>query len=106
MNHSFIVFIPKKKWVKEIKDFCSISFPSRVYKIIAKVLASRLRLVMNSLISNSQGAFLKGRHILDGILVANEHVDNIVKCSRNDSLCKLDLEKTYDHVNWDFLDII
>lgn len=105
MNHSFIALIPKKKGATIIRDYRPISLLSSVYKIIDKVLASRRRLVMNSLISNSQGEFFKGRHILDGILVANECVDDMEKPGRNDILCKLDLENSYDdQMNWNFLD--
>jgi len=47
-----------------------------MYKILSKVLANRLRSIMGSVISDSQSAFIKGRQILDGILVANEVVDD------------------------------
>ncbi|GAU22487.1 hypothetical protein TSUD_296060 [Trifolium subterraneum] len=46
-----------------------------IYKILAKVLANRLRMVIGSVISESQTAFVKDRQILDGILIANEVVD-------------------------------
>lgn len=47
-----------------------------------------------------------GRQILDAILVANEVVDSRKKKEEPSILCKLDLEKVYDHVNWEFLDFI
>lgn len=36
--------------------------------------------------------------------MANECVDDNVKAAQNRILCKLDLEKAYEHVNWNFLD--
>lgn len=60
--------------------------------------------MMNSIILDPQGAFVAGWQILDGVLIANECLDDWLKWSRNWILVKLELEKAYDHVNWMFLD--
>jgi hypothetical protein len=52
---------------------------------MAKVLANRLRIVIGSVISESQTAFMKDRQILVGILIANELVDDARK-SKNELL--------------------
>jgi len=61
INATFLTLIPKKSGAMDLKDFRPISLVSGVYKIIAKVLANRLRKVVDKIISKPQNAFVKGR---------------------------------------------
>ena len=72
-------------------------------KILAKVLASHLRMVLGEIISAPQNAFILNRQILDSVIIANECLDSRLKSSQPGLLCKLDIEKAFDHVNWGFL---
>ena len=76
LNASFIVLISKKQNASNIRDFRPISLIGSVYKLLAKVLANRLRMVLDGLISESQNAFVGGRKILDSVLIANECLDS------------------------------
>ncbi|RVW97045.1 Transposon TX1 uncharacterized 149 kDa protein [Vitis vinifera] len=103
-NATFIALVPKKSQSVKISDYRPISLVTSLYKIIAKVLSGRLRKVLHETISDSQGAFVEGRHILDAVLIANEVVDEKRRSGEEGIVFKIDFEKAYDHVDWGFLD--
>ena len=99
LSAMFLVLVAKKGGAKNLKDFRPISLVVSLYKLLAKVLFNRLKRMVNKVVSNFQNAFVGGRQILDAMLIANEAIDLILKSKRSRVLYKLDVEKTYDHVN-------
>nr|GEV96970.1 G-type lectin S-receptor-like serine/threonine-protein kinase At4g27290 isoform X1 [Tanacetum cinerariifolium] len=71
-NSSFISLALKIRDPFHIKDYRTISLFGFQYKVIAKVLANRLSKVVNSVVSEVQMAYIKGRQIIDGTLMVNE----------------------------------
>ncbi|RVX15999.1 hypothetical protein CK203_005829 [Vitis vinifera] len=63
----------------DLKDSRSISLVGGLYKLLAKVLANRLKKVVGKVVSSSQNAFVKSRQILDASLIANEAIDLVSK---------------------------
>ncbi|GKA53134.1 RNA-directed DNA polymerase, eukaryota, reverse transcriptase zinc-binding domain protein, partial [Tanacetum coccineum] len=105
-NSSFITLIPKVSNANMVKDFRPISLIGSVYKIVAKILANRLVLVLGDLVSDTQSAFLKERQILDGPFILNEMIQWCKKKKKQSMIFKVDFEKAYDSVRWDFFDTI
>ncbi|WMV25045.1 hypothetical protein MTR67_018430 [Solanum verrucosum] len=103
INVTFVTLIPKKIGEEELNDFRPISLVGGVYKIIAKLLAERLKKVMHKLVNKQQMAFIKSRQIMDAMLIANKCVDSKKKDKQPGILCKLDIQKAYDHLNGNFL---
>ena len=89
---------------KKILNFRPISLITSLYKIIVKMLSRRLRGVLHETIHSTQGAFVQGRQILDAVLIANEIVNEKRRLGKEGVVFKIDFEKAYDHVSWDFLD--
>ncbi|MCH93790.1 LINE-1 reverse transcriptase like, partial [Trifolium medium] len=104
LNSTFITLIPKVANPQRVAEFRPIALVSSIYKILAKVLANRLRSVIGKVVSHSQSAFISGRQILDGVLIANELVDEAKREKKELLMFKVDFEKAYDSVDWDYLD--
>nr|GEW22974.1 RNA-directed DNA polymerase, eukaryota [Tanacetum cinerariifolium] len=105
-NASFITLIPKIPNANMVKDFRPISLIGSVYKIIAKILANRLVTVLGDLVNEIQSAFVADRQILDGPFILNEIVQWCKKMNKQAMVFKVDFEKAYDSVRWDFVEDI
>ncbi|KAL4383180.1 hypothetical protein GQ457_15G018340 [Hibiscus cannabinus] len=102
-NHSFITLISKKGCPESLEDYRPISLVGGIYKILSKVIAGRLKCCMETVISNSQFAFIQGRQILDCSFIANECIDEVVRSKLRGVVFKIDFRRAYDTVDWGFL---
>jgi hypothetical protein len=107
LNSTNICLIPKGSAPTHASDYRPISLCNVLYKVIAKVLANRLKHVLPSIISPEQSAFIPGRLITDNVLVAFETLhtmDSCLKAKEGFMALNLDMSKAYDRLEWDFLE--
>lgn len=102
INGTFIALIPKSQGVDSMDKFRPISLCNSFYKVISKVLTSRLLNVLPSLISHQQNGFVLGRQILDSTII-HENIHSLAMAKKQGFILKLDLSKAYDRVDWSFL---
>ena len=91
--------LDSKGGAEDLKDFKPINLIGGLYKLLAKMLANRLKRVVSKLVSDFRHAFVEGRQILHVALIANETIDSRLKNSTLGIICKLNIEMAYDHVN-------
>ncbi|XP_071918896.1 uncharacterized protein [Coffea arabica] len=96
-----IVLIPKKPNPQEFSHFRPISLCNFFNKLLSRILADRVAVLLPKIISPQQTGFVKGRNITENFLLAQEVVSSMGKKNRGGNvLMKLDMFKAYDWVSW------
>lgn len=104
LNTTAIVLIPKHPEACKLGDYRPISCCNLIYKIISKIIANRLKPLLQVCISPNQDAFLKGRSLGENVLLASELIRNYQKVACPKScMLKVDIRKAFDTVCWDFV---
>jgi hypothetical protein len=103
LNFGILSLKPKVPGADQITQYRPIALINIIFKIVAKAYTARLDPVDKRLISSNQTTFIKGRNILDGPLALIEIIYELKTKKLGGILLKLDFEKAYDRVNWDFL---
>lgn len=105
MNHAVICLLPKQKQPEAISQFRPICLSNVVAKIVNKVIANRVKVIIGDLIGEWQTSFIPGWQAIDNIVVTQELVHSLhrKKGERGALIAKIDLEKTYVRVKWKFL---
>ncbi|XP_059295526.1 uncharacterized protein LOC132048856 [Lycium ferocissimum] len=104
LNATVITLIPKGTHAATVGDYRPISCCNTLYKVTSKMLCSRMKSVLPTIISENQSAFVKERSIVQNILICQDLVRLYNrKAAIKSCLIKIDLRKAYDTVEWDFV---
>jgi hypothetical protein len=103
LNSATMILLPKKADVVAAKDYRPISLICFFAKLVTKILARRLQPKMHELVSPSQSAFIKGRVIHDNFTYVRGLTRSHFLKKTPALLLKLDIEKAFDSLSWEFL---
>ncbi|XP_074324344.1 uncharacterized protein LOC141661259 [Apium graveolens] len=101
-----IVLVPKKKNLQYMVDLRPISLCNVRYKIASKVLANRLKKVIDEIISEEQSAFIPGHIISNNIMIFFEIIHYMKRKTQGKKdwmALKLDMSKVYNRVEWSYI---
>lgn len=107
MCDAFVCLIPKVSSPSTTAEYRPIALCNVLYKFITKCITMRLKHIMPELISQCQSSFISGRSTQHNVFVMQEILHSLRAKKKNKVGCvvmKLDLEKAYDRVNWEFLE--
>lgn len=104
-NETLITLIPKIDNSENIKQFRPVSLCNVSYKIITKIIVNRIRPLIDQIISPNQSSFISCRSTTDNIIITQEilHTLRHKKCKLGGMILKIDLEKAFDRISWDFI---
>eukprot|EP00253_Pinus_taeda_P031968 PITA_31968 len=100
---TFLALIPKETNPRSFDRYRPVSLCNSSYKIVAKLLANRIKPLLQKLISPAQGGFVKGRQILDNVIQIQEALHSSYARKEQGMIIKLDMSNAFDRVNRSFL---
>lgn len=104
LSYGVITLVPKVKEANVIKQYRPICLLNVDYKWFTKTLTNRFSPIAKKIIGENQTGFIKGRNILEGVVVIHEVIHELRRTKGKGLILKIDFEKAYDRVRWDFLE--
>jgi Reverse transcriptase (RNA-dependent DNA polymerase) len=101
INRGNVVLVPKSQALENIGDLRPIRIINMVPKLISRILANRLRTKLHEAIGECRTTFVRGRFI-----ATREVLHNITKSGQQSVFFKIDFSKTFDSINWKFLNVM
>jgi len=103
-NITAITLTPKVIGADKLSQFRPIACCNTIYKVITRIISTRLKLFISQAVQNNQVGFIKGRLLCENVLLASELVEGFhLEGEVTRGCLQIDLSKAYDNVNWDFL---
>jgi len=103
LNFGVITLVPKTQGASKIQQYRPICLLNVSFKIFTKVATIRINSVADHLISPTQTAFMRGRNILERVVILHEIIHELHRKNQSGVILKIDFEKAYDKVKWNFL---
>ena len=102
-KRSVLSLIFKKDDNRLLKNYRPSSLATTDYKIVAHILANRIKPVLPGIISESQSGYIKGRYIGENITLVQDVIQYAKKFKKQGILLFLDFQKAFDSIEWEFM---
>jgi hypothetical protein len=103
LNYGVIMLVQKTKEANSIRQYRPICLLNVDFKIFPKLMTDRITPRVCKWIDESQTAFIKGRNILEGVVILHEVIHEFKRSSSKGVLFKINFEKAYHKVRWAFV---
>lgn len=106
-NQTLITLTPKIECPEKPSQFRPMSLCNVIYKVVSKCLTNRLKIILKDLVGPYQNAFVPKRLMGDNCLLAHEVMTYIKRQKKGFNMyaiLKIDMNKAYDRVRWDFVE--
>ena len=103
-KRGILSLIPKKSDPLRLKNWRPISLLNQDYKILAKLVAERIKLSLPYLIDTDQNGFIKGRFIGQNITSLVDILQFVEDNDISALLISIDYEKAFDKLEWSFIE--
>ena len=106
MNDTLLVLLAKVSNPEWMNNFRPISLCNVVYKALTKAMVHRPQPILMKVVGPTQRNFILGRLIEDKVVLVQEIIHSMMrkKAGKKWMLIKIDLEKAYDRLRWDFVE--
>jgi len=98
LNFGVITLVPKTQGASKIQQYRPICLLNVSFKIFTKVATIRINSVADHLISPTQTAFMRGRNILERVVILHEIIHELHRKNQSEVIFKIDFKKAYDKV--------
>jgi hypothetical protein len=103
LNVILLTLISKEERVSHPKQFKPISLCNVIYKLLTRVIAQRLKLILPFIISHEQSGYVEGCQILDSVILAHKVIHSLQSTDIPGMLLKLDLSNAFDKLSWQYM---
>ncbi|XP_026383640.1 uncharacterized protein LOC113279150 [Papaver somniferum] len=103
-NSNFLFLFPKIQGENRAEHFRPIGLANFNFKIITRIITTRISTMIDKMVSVQQSAFIKGRNIHEKIVLASELVNELDIKRRGVNVgLKIDITQAFDSISWNFL---
>lgn len=104
-NYTFITLVSKSNQANKVEQYRPIALCNVAFKIITKLIATRLRPFLEKIVAPELAAFIPGWHITNNTIINQEimHQFKQKKGKIGFMAIKVDMAKIYDRVEWEIL---